>query len=139
MQGLVLGHTKDMKIHGCSNPMIHPWFHIQIQPNTDCTELSYLLKKSKCKWAHELKTHAVQQSTISLPPLYIYTYIKLWNWEIQNWQSKPPGWGPREEQILQISPRQSGGRSPSFSEDHSLLPRKTLTDWMRLPTFWRMI
>ncbi|CAM9412889.1 unnamed protein product [Rangifer tarandus platyrhynchus] len=104
MQGLVLGHTKNMKIHGFSSAMIHPWFHIQIQPITDCIVLPYLLKKSKYKLAHALKTHAVQWSTISLPPLYIYTYIKLWNWEIQNRQSKSPGWGPREEQILQISP-----------------------------------
>ena len=53
----------------------YPWFHIQIQPNTDCTELSYLLKKSKYKWAHALKTHAVQWSTIISPPsLYIHIY-----------------------------------------------------------------
>ena len=63
---------------------------------------------------------------------------------------KPPGPGGRLEVLgksdvavsslkVENSGRLSGGRSPSFSEDHSLLPRKTLTDWMRLPTFWRMI
>ena len=47
-----------------------------------------------------LKLMLFNGQPLSLPLLYIYTYIKLWNWEIQNWQSKPPGWGPREEQIL---------------------------------------
>ena len=113
MQGLVLGHTKDTKIHGCLSPMIHPWFHIQIQPITDCILLPHLLKKSKYKWAHALKTHVVQWSTISLPPLYIHTYIQLWNLEIQNRQSKPLGWEPRAQQTLQISPM-AAWRQQSF-------------------------